>query len=148
MITSITNQQVKNIKKLLKSSKERNRQGVFVVEGIRMFREVPKEDLAAVFVTEEFARKNQDIFAVMEIEPSFSKPLLSLSLKIRLDSSRGRLKLLALRFYVFQNGPFWLAFVVQPSDTSCLLVLRLHRVCIWQQSTSLLIFLAFSVLTC
>lgn len=68
MITSSTNQQVKNIKKLLKSSKERNRQGVFVVEGIRMFREVPKEDLIAVFVTAEFAKKNQDIFADISYE--------------------------------------------------------------------------------
>lgn len=79
MITSSANQQVKNIKKLLKSSKERNRQGVFVVEGIRMFREVPKEDLVAVFVTEDFVGKNQDIFADVAYELMDEKVLKEIS---------------------------------------------------------------------
>lgn len=68
MITSSSNQQVKNIKKLMKSSKERNHQGVFVVEGLRMLREVPKEDLVAVYATEEFVSKNEDIFTEITYE--------------------------------------------------------------------------------
>ncbi|MGN0243661.1 MAG: TrmH family RNA methyltransferase [Lachnospiraceae bacterium] len=58
VISSAANAQIKNIRKLIKSRKERNAQGVFVVEGIRMFLEVPKDMLVSVYVTEEFAREH------------------------------------------------------------------------------------------
>lgn len=51
MITSTSNQQVKNIQKLRKSSKARKEQQVFLVEGIRMFREIPDRDLEKAYVT-------------------------------------------------------------------------------------------------
>lgn len=62
MITSAANKQIKNILKLQKSSKARKEQNLFVVEGIRMFREVPKERLSRVYVTEEFYEKNSELF--------------------------------------------------------------------------------------
>ena len=43
MITSTSNPQVKHLLQLQKKSKARNEEGVFVVEGLRMFVEVPKE---------------------------------------------------------------------------------------------------------
>ena len=43
MIVSCDNKQVKRIAKLLKSAKYRREEGVFVVEGIRAFLEVPVE---------------------------------------------------------------------------------------------------------
>ena len=62
MITSTTNKQIKNILKLQKSSKARKEQKLFVVEGVRMFREVPKERLSKVYATEEFYEKNRELF--------------------------------------------------------------------------------------
>lgn len=62
MITSIANQQIKNIVKLNKSTKFRKEQGVFIVEGIRMFQEVPKERLVDTYVTEAFYEKHAHLF--------------------------------------------------------------------------------------
>ena len=59
MITSTTNKQIKLIQKLQKSNKERKQQGLFVIEGIRMFKEIPVEYLDKVFVTELFYEKNK-----------------------------------------------------------------------------------------
>lgn len=54
MITSIQNQQVKNILKLKKSGKERRRQGVFVVEGMRFVSEIPEEFFVKAYATTEY----------------------------------------------------------------------------------------------
>ena len=53
MITSNSNAQIKNIIKLMKSSRERQAQGVYLVEGVRMFREIPPEELMKFYLTEE-----------------------------------------------------------------------------------------------
>ncbi|MCM1309038.1 MAG: RNA methyltransferase [Butyrivibrio sp.] len=60
VITSASNSQVKNIINLLKRSGERKRHGLFVIEGIRMFKEAPFESLCGVYVSESFARANGD----------------------------------------------------------------------------------------
>lgn len=62
MITSTTNKQIKMIQKLQKSSKERKQQGLFTIEGIRMFREIPAEYMDKVYVTEQFYEKNKELF--------------------------------------------------------------------------------------
>lgn len=54
MIRSSGNQQIKNIIRLKKSGKARREQGVFLVEGIRMFREIPETLLKKAFITEEW----------------------------------------------------------------------------------------------
>ena len=43
MITSTSNAKVKRLVNLKKKKKLRDEEGVFLVEGIRMFREVPKD---------------------------------------------------------------------------------------------------------
>lgn len=43
MITSSSNQQMKNITALMKKAKIRKEQGLFVVEGKKMYEEVPVE---------------------------------------------------------------------------------------------------------
>ena len=60
IITSASNEKLKNIKKLSKSSKERNEQSLFIVEGIRMFREIPPEEIESVYVSETGAVKFED----------------------------------------------------------------------------------------
>ena len=52
MISSKSNSKIKYIKKLMSSAKERRRNGVFVVEGLRIVREVPEELLAELYVSE------------------------------------------------------------------------------------------------
>lgn len=59
MITSSSNNQIKNMLQLKKKAKERNRQDVFLVEGIKMFREVPKDRLQKVYVSGSFYEKAQ-----------------------------------------------------------------------------------------
>ena len=54
MITSSSNQQMKNITALMKKAKERKSQNLFVVEGRKMFEEVPPEWLSKVYVSERF----------------------------------------------------------------------------------------------
>ena len=54
MITSMSNAKVKRLVNLKKKKKLRDEEGVFLVEGIRMFREVPKDRLVEVYASEEF----------------------------------------------------------------------------------------------
>lgn len=57
MITSSSNQQMKNIAALMKKAKARREQGLFVVEGRKMAGEVPREWLAGTYVSESFLRE-------------------------------------------------------------------------------------------
>lgn len=68
MITSSTNGQIKNLIKLQKSGKARKEQGVFVAEGLRLFREIPKEQVVKAYVTEEFFEKNKELLQGMDYE--------------------------------------------------------------------------------
>ncbi len=60
MITSTSNPKVKRLVNLRKKRKARDEEGVFLVEGIRMFREVPGADLKEIYVTESFLYKEKD----------------------------------------------------------------------------------------
>lgn len=60
MITSTSNQQVKEIVQLQKKSKARNQAGVFIVEGIRMVQETPADRVEKLYVTEGFYKKYKD----------------------------------------------------------------------------------------
>ena len=63
MITSTSNQQMKNLMLLMKKAKARNEQELFVVEGRKMFQEVPKEWLKQVYVSESFFAENDKMLA-------------------------------------------------------------------------------------
>ncbi len=54
MITSSANQQVKRIMQLNKKAKTRYAQRVFVVEGMKMSMEAPRESIEAMYVSESF----------------------------------------------------------------------------------------------
>ncbi len=60
MISSSTNPKIKNIVKLKKSAKARKEQESFLVEGPRMFFEVPADRLKEVYVTEDFEKKYRE----------------------------------------------------------------------------------------
>lgn len=59
MITSTSNKQVKNIIQLNKKAKARRETDLFVVEGVKMFQEVPKEYIRQVYVSESFIRNEE-----------------------------------------------------------------------------------------
>ncbi|MCI8482907.1 MAG: RNA methyltransferase [Lachnospiraceae bacterium] len=54
MITSTANQQMKRVIQLNKKAKTRYEQRVFVVEGMKLCMEAPKEEIAAMYVSESF----------------------------------------------------------------------------------------------
>ncbi len=60
MITSKSNPQIKRLLQLQKKSKARTEEGVFVVEGIRMFAEVPQERVEKVYLSESFYNKKKE----------------------------------------------------------------------------------------
>ena len=68
MITTSQNKQVKRILKLKKSARERRKEQLFLVEGIRMFEEIPADRLYKVYATEEFQKAHQEMFSKMEPE--------------------------------------------------------------------------------
>ncbi len=59
MITSTSNPQVKRLLLLQKKGKARNDEKVFVVEGLRMYAEVPKERVEKVYVSETLYNKKK-----------------------------------------------------------------------------------------
>lgn len=63
MISSTSNSRIKNIMNLKNSARARRQQDCFLVEGPRMFFEVPKERLLEVYVTEGFEKKYGDKLA-------------------------------------------------------------------------------------
>ena len=60
MITSANNPKIKEIKQLQKKARLRQEKGLFLVEGIRMVRETPKERILEVYVSETFRREHSE----------------------------------------------------------------------------------------
>ncbi len=68
MITSTSNQQMKNLSLLVKKAKARNEQNLFVVEGRKMAEEIPKTWLEKTYVSETFAKENEEFLRSWEYE--------------------------------------------------------------------------------
>jgi len=68
MITSTSNQQIKNLSLLIKKAKARNEQTRFVVEGRKMAEEVPVEWLEKTYVSESFAKENEAFLSTWKYE--------------------------------------------------------------------------------
>ncbi len=60
MITSTANPRVKQLVQWQSEAKARRRDGVFVVEGIKMLQEAPADRLREIYITEELKRKLQE----------------------------------------------------------------------------------------
>ena len=62
MITSTSNPQIKRLLQLQKKAKVRDEENVFVVEGLRMFAEVPKNRVEKLYISESlYNRKKHDL---------------------------------------------------------------------------------------
>lgn len=59
MITSSSNQQIKNIALLNKKAKARREQGLFAAEGKKMFQEAPREWIRKVYLTESLEKSHE-----------------------------------------------------------------------------------------
>ena len=68
MITSASNAQVKKIILLNKKSRERKKEGVFLVEGLKMFGETPRDRLVKTYVSESFYNKEENRAQIKEGE--------------------------------------------------------------------------------
>ena len=68
MITSTSSSQVKHIVNLQKKSKLRKEEKQFVVEGIKMVSEAPKDRLVKVYVSETFKSDNEEFLKKMDYE--------------------------------------------------------------------------------
>lgn len=68
MITSTSNQQMKNLSALMKKSKERREQGVFVVEGTKMVAEAPLEWLKTVYVSETYEKASEHAQFIQDLK--------------------------------------------------------------------------------
>ena len=60
MVTSTSNQKVKHLVALSQKAKVRREEDSFIVEGPRMFKEAPREQIKEVYVSESFLKKNAD----------------------------------------------------------------------------------------
>lgn len=60
IITSTSNPRMKEIIQLRKKSRMRTKTGTFLVEGLRMIREIPADRLVQLYVTEEFYKKHRE----------------------------------------------------------------------------------------
>ena len=54
MITSASNQKIKNLISIIQKSKARREQDVFITEGVKMFQEAPMDKIVEVYVAESF----------------------------------------------------------------------------------------------
>lgn len=67
MITSLNNEQVKNIIQLNQKTKARKKQGLFVAEGRKMFKEAPRDWISRVYVTESLTGDEELMAKVREL---------------------------------------------------------------------------------
>ena len=59
MITSVSNQQIRHLLQLQKKARARKEEGVFIVEGIKMYQEAPREWIVKTYVSESFLKKTE-----------------------------------------------------------------------------------------
>ncbi|MBO5030343.1 MAG: RNA methyltransferase [Lachnospiraceae bacterium] len=77
MISSMSNSKVKRLAALNQKAKQRKEEGVFIVEGVRMFREAPAEWVKEVYVSESFLRKNEQDTLLKEALDKFPREVLT-----------------------------------------------------------------------
>ena len=69
MITSTANPQVKNLQQLMKKSSVRSAQDIFLVEGMKMYLEAPRERIHKIYVSKSlYEEKGQAFFDGVPME--------------------------------------------------------------------------------
>lgn len=62
MITSFSNKSVREVVQLTQKAKARNKQGIFVAEGIKMFAEAPAERIERVYLAQRAEKELREIY--------------------------------------------------------------------------------------
>lgn len=65
IITSNTNEQIKNLIHLKDKSKARKTSGTFIVEGIKMFQEIQKKILLRLMLLKAFMKKEKKKYQII-----------------------------------------------------------------------------------
>ena len=66
MITSMSNGQMKLVQQLIKKAKARKESGLFVVEGMKMFREAPQERIEKVYASSSFLKEAENQSVILD----------------------------------------------------------------------------------
>ncbi|MCR5589985.1 MAG: RNA methyltransferase [Lachnospiraceae bacterium] len=61
MITSTSNDKIKHVTQLVRNTKARRKEGVFVAEGTRFASEIPEDKLVECFVSEDYLKTDPDL---------------------------------------------------------------------------------------
>lgn len=69
MITSSGNKKIKDLAALIKKSNARKKHNAYIIEGIRMFKELKKDEILDVFASESFEAENGEVLS--EIYPEY-----------------------------------------------------------------------------
>ena len=67
MITSIANKRMKNIVLLLQKPRERKKQGLYVIEGMKLFKEAPPECIREIYISEDL-RQDRDNYEQIAVK--------------------------------------------------------------------------------
>lgn len=59
-ISSLSNQHIKDINRLQTKSSARKKEKLFVAEGLKLYQEIPKEDIVNTYVSESFLKEHKD----------------------------------------------------------------------------------------
>ena len=62
MITSLSNKSVREVVLLNQKAKARNKQGLFVVEGPKMFAEAPEERITRVYIAQRAEKELREVY--------------------------------------------------------------------------------------
>lgn len=114
MIESKQNQQIRNIIKLKKQAKERRKQKVFLVEGLRMFREAPKDRVMKAYATQVFYEKYNMLFQDIDYELVSDKVFKEISDTV---TPQGVLAIIRQREWTIEE-------LLQKDNVPCLLILE------------------------
>ena len=75
MISSTGNGKIRELVRIKKSPRERSERGVFLVEGIKMFREIPPDLCKEVYVSESFLRTQEGAAALSRLPETEAVPV-------------------------------------------------------------------------
>ena len=73
MISSTSNQQMKQVSALLKKAKERREKNAFVVEGTKMVQEAPSKNLKAVYISESYEKNPEHKMFLKQLKETCEK---------------------------------------------------------------------------
>ncbi|SHJ49119.1 TrmH family RNA methyltransferase [Parasporobacterium paucivorans] len=102
MISSAANSRIKNIVQIRTKSSARSEQNAYVVEGKKMFLEIPPEDILEVYVSEGFEQEgeNQELLGNLSYEAVSDKVFKSISDTV---TPQGILALVRMKHYTLKD---------------------------------------------